>query len=336
MSIEPAILERIDFFNSLHLIILPTEKCNFRCTYCYEDFSHGVMPREIQDRLVRFLAMRIPKLRKLIISWFGGEPLLAPSVIKSIGFFAKSECDKLNVEYISDITTNGYLLDEECLDWCITAGVKSYQITLDGVGKTHDQSRRLAGGGGTFEKVYGSLVRLKNRIENDLSVTIRAHVNAGTVKEASEFIKMLSTDFSGDERFRVLIRSVGNFGGSNGSNVKEVNDREVIDSLQEFAKSLGLNIVNSNLSDYICYASKPNSFVVRSNGTLGKCTVALNDAENNIGEITATGEVAVDHRLLRTWIAGLESGNRQELACPNSIRSFPVKIIAQDPPQKLA
>lgn len=23
----------------LHLILLPTEQCNFRCTYCYEDFS---------------------------------------------------------------------------------------------------------------------------------------------------------------------------------------------------------------------------------------------------------------------------------------------------------
>ena len=27
----------------LHLILLPTEKCNFRCKYCYEDFSIGRM-----------------------------------------------------------------------------------------------------------------------------------------------------------------------------------------------------------------------------------------------------------------------------------------------------
>jgi hypothetical protein len=25
------------------LILLPTEKCNFRCTYCYEDFELGRM-----------------------------------------------------------------------------------------------------------------------------------------------------------------------------------------------------------------------------------------------------------------------------------------------------
>ncbi|PJJ00771.1 hypothetical protein BX264_1060 [Streptomyces sp. 2333.5] len=34
---------------TLHLIILPTEQCNFRCTYCYEDFSVGRMgPETVQ------------------------------------------------------------------------------------------------------------------------------------------------------------------------------------------------------------------------------------------------------------------------------------------------
>jgi len=27
----------------LQLILLPTEQCNFRCTYCYEDFAIGRM-----------------------------------------------------------------------------------------------------------------------------------------------------------------------------------------------------------------------------------------------------------------------------------------------------
>lgn len=29
--------------SSLHLIILPTEQCNFRCKYCYESFKKGKM-----------------------------------------------------------------------------------------------------------------------------------------------------------------------------------------------------------------------------------------------------------------------------------------------------
>ena len=28
--------------------LFPTEKCNFRCTYCYEDFKIGKMPPKLQ------------------------------------------------------------------------------------------------------------------------------------------------------------------------------------------------------------------------------------------------------------------------------------------------
>jgi len=32
---------------SLQLILMPTEACNFRCTYCYEDFNHNQMRPEL-------------------------------------------------------------------------------------------------------------------------------------------------------------------------------------------------------------------------------------------------------------------------------------------------
>lgn len=38
----------------MHLIVLPTEACNFRCTYCYQDFSRGNMSRDVVNGLKRF------------------------------------------------------------------------------------------------------------------------------------------------------------------------------------------------------------------------------------------------------------------------------------------
>jgi molybdenum cofactor biosynthesis enzyme MoaA len=32
------------------LILLPTERCNFRCTYCYEDFVLGRMSTKYPSR----------------------------------------------------------------------------------------------------------------------------------------------------------------------------------------------------------------------------------------------------------------------------------------------
>ena len=34
----------------LHLILFPTEQCNFRCTYCYEDFEAKQMDPVIAAR----------------------------------------------------------------------------------------------------------------------------------------------------------------------------------------------------------------------------------------------------------------------------------------------
>ncbi|TOB11935.1 radical SAM protein, partial [Vibrio parahaemolyticus] len=64
----------------LQLIIFPTEKCNFRCTYCYEKFEVGRMSNELIQGIKKFLEVRIPELDRLVISWFGGEPLLAKEV----------------------------------------------------------------------------------------------------------------------------------------------------------------------------------------------------------------------------------------------------------------
>ena len=46
----------------LELIILPTEKCNFRCTYCYEDFELGKMPEAVQRGIENLITHRAPGL----------------------------------------------------------------------------------------------------------------------------------------------------------------------------------------------------------------------------------------------------------------------------------
>jgi len=44
------------------LILLPTEKCNFRCTYCYEDFELGRMSDELPGSIEKFVERRVPEL----------------------------------------------------------------------------------------------------------------------------------------------------------------------------------------------------------------------------------------------------------------------------------
>ena len=56
-------LARLVNNRELELIILPTEKCNFRCTYCYEDFAIGKMKRETINAVKELIKRRAKDLR---------------------------------------------------------------------------------------------------------------------------------------------------------------------------------------------------------------------------------------------------------------------------------
>ena len=80
MSSDPLSLREIQTCldnRELHLILLPTEACNFRCVYCYESFRLKRMEPWVVEGIKRLLSRRAPDLRALSISWFGGEPPLA-------------------------------------------------------------------------------------------------------------------------------------------------------------------------------------------------------------------------------------------------------------------
>lgn len=72
---EGALLKsaRQEVINSkyLHLTIMPTEQCNFRCVYCYESFSKGKMDLSIAKAIIDYIKREIHKYRGVLISWFG-------------------------------------------------------------------------------------------------------------------------------------------------------------------------------------------------------------------------------------------------------------------------
>jgi uncharacterized protein len=82
---------------ALNLILLPTEKCNFRCTYCYEDFVVGRMQSDTLLGIRRLLERRAPQLSFLDIEWFGGEPMLASDIVEEIS----AHCCELAEQYPS-------------------------------------------------------------------------------------------------------------------------------------------------------------------------------------------------------------------------------------------
>lgn len=173
------------------LTICPTMGCNFDCPYCFENHRAGKMTAEVQDDVV-VLAERmldVSPRKTLAVTWFGGEPLLAPDVIEALSGRLMALCEAKGAEYGAGIITNGYLLTQENADLLATCKVKKAQITLDGVGEDHDKTRHLAGGGATFGRITDNL----RQVKIDFPVSLRHNVHAGNVGEVEMLEAFVNT-----------------------------------------------------------------------------------------------------------------------------------------------
>ena len=179
--------------------ICPTMGCNFDCPYCFENHGRGKMKPAVQDDIVA-LAERMFEAsgsKKIHVSWFGGEPLLAPGVIESLSERLMALTRERGGSYEASIITNGYLLTQEIVDMLERCNVRTAQITIDGLGATHDATRRLANGGPTFERITGNLRDLKIPFE----ISVRHNVHEGNKAEMGElksFLEELAEE-SGNE-----------------------------------------------------------------------------------------------------------------------------------------
>ena len=197
---EPAALETIGRAacaapSGVSLTICPTMNCNFDCPYCFETHRPGKMSTEVQDDVIA-LAGRMLKIsggKKLSVTWFGGEPMLAMDVIESLSGRLAALAEEAGAEYSAGIITNGYLLTQKNIDILDRCGISSCQVTIDGLGKDHDATRRLAGGGDTFERITDNLRNGKI----PFPVNIRQNVqesNLAAVPEVREFIRKIAEE----------------------------------------------------------------------------------------------------------------------------------------------
>lgn len=293
----------------LQLILLASEDCNFRCTYCYEDFTRGTMQPPVRSAIKKLIERRIGSLRKLQISWFGGEPLYGWAAIEELAPFCEQIARENSVTFLSNITTNGYLLTPDIAEKLLAWKITKYQITLDGRPEDHDRSRPTRDGQGTFWTIINNLKALRSRDE-DFEVTLRVNFDRNNKSTMGEFLKIIETEIGADSRFQLKFHGVGRWGGDNDAQLDVCGSdeaAEIKENLRGEARKRGLNI-GRGLKDLngfgtgACYAARPYNYIVGASGKLMKCTVSLDkDDFNVVGKITPEGHLDIDRDKLALW-----------------------------------
>jgi uncharacterized protein len=293
----------------LELILLASEDCNFRCKYCYEDFSRGTMLPSVRRNVKDLVLKQRGVIRHFGIHWFGGEPLYGLEAIEDLGPFFLETALANNWRYSVTMTTNGYLLNPETAGRLLAWKINKFQITIDGTAAQHDEHRPGRDGSKTFEVIFENLKSLKAR-EEDFYVRLRVNFDRLTVPYMDDLLCTLRENFAGDPRFGLAFHAVGKWGGPNDQELDVCGASESRLLHAQFERSaLAKGIAVGTLADShsfgsgVCYAARPYNFIVGAHGTIMKCTVALDKEEHNIvGVLKDGGELVLDHDKLSRWV----------------------------------
>jgi uncharacterized protein len=135
--------------------LVATEQCNQRCAYCYVPVERaGRMSPETVRGSMELLFAHAPRLGSLSVSFFGGEPFLAPELMREAHRAAR-ELRKLGQRISFSSPTNATAFDDEKLALAREIGLE-LAVSIDGEGS----ERRLADGRPAEEFVRRSLPRL--------------------------------------------------------------------------------------------------------------------------------------------------------------------------------
>lgn len=275
--------------DKLSLTIAPTLDCNFKCTYCYETCKHGIIDNNVQNNIIEFIKKRVGSIKKLSISWYGGEPLIAKEVIYTMSEKIISICEENDVEYSAFMVTNGYLLIKEDIRKLKKSRIKRFQITIDGPPNIHNNRRICKSGSNSYDTIIANVNRL---LKENLKINLRINIDKSNRKYVEELFYLLSKNLV-NKNIKFSFGKVTPFTEACKSisgdcyNIEEFASEYI--ELYKYIVKYGF--VERNSFKYpkprynYCGASNLNFFVLDPEGYVYKCWNNIGEIKHSIGNI---------------------------------------------------
>ena len=264
----------------LSLTIIPTDRCNLSCVYCYQERGHVTMDEKIRCQLVEFVKENIKNRKGLAVTWYGGEPLLALPVVKSLSSEFIRYCMKHKKQYRARMVTNGTLINRETVSQLSKCRIERVQVTLDGPQEIHDKRRPFSGNvkNSSFERIIEGLKYLKGKIP----VVVRVNIDRSNKGVYMKLVKLLERQniLDGNENCTIGLGYVRPWT----DNISHIEESCV--NMDEFSR-LQVDIMKRRLKKNIseetfprqgalCGSVSRHSYVITPDGSLVKCWINVN------------------------------------------------------------
>jgi uncharacterized protein len=157
-------------------IVVLNLDCNLDCGYCYEEsfrgdhYMTGATAQLLVDTLIR---ERISQGMDVLLSFYGGEPLLSLELIRNISEPLLQAAREHGVDYGFTLVTNGTLMNRETAEKLLPLGLRGAKFTLDGPREIHDSQRPYASGSGSFDTIVENICAIWDLVPLQLGGNFR-------------------------------------------------------------------------------------------------------------------------------------------------------------------
>jgi uncharacterized protein len=277
---------------NLRVAVILGMACNFACVYCYEGSLKGAaaMSDATADHLVAYLLARFTanKKKRLILDFYGGEPLLYTQRIKYLAERLQPAIEAQGGRFEFTLVSNGSLLTRAVAQELVALGLVSVKVTLDGTADNHNRFRPRKDGGGSWEQIVGNLLDCRGLC----GITLSGNYSADNHQIFPDLLDALAErGFTPDDfrsvQFYPVMQINDQFANPEFTGGGCSNDDPWVHaaslSLREEILQRGYSF--PKLSPSPCMVDLDDAFTVDHDGTLYKCVTLIGHPEFACGDI---------------------------------------------------
>ncbi len=274
--------------NTASFTVLLTSNCNFKCNYCFEGLNNKKI--NMSSKLAQDTANYIwnafeihNSLNRIIVSFYGGEPLLNREAMYNLCENLKSKANsQQKVDYV--LISNLSLLNENDIKLLKKYSFINIQVALDGPKKIHDDRRSTKNNMATYDIIIDNI---NNLVKNKLSVIVIINYDNENYKYIDELIIDLKRKLPTDKIsffLNPIIKSLSNQKCEKLFMSNKQQTELLIKIYKKFRENK-MNVEIFGLRDMVCMATTDVSGVIDPLGNIYKCGLLMPKTRYQIGTI---------------------------------------------------
>lgn len=227
-------------------------------------------------------------------------PLLAPNVIKKITNRLLEKHFHINAKII----TNGYYLTTENLELLQHCGIKSIQLTIDGLAESHNRKKFTNTDNNTFNTIIENIDGFY-KMNLDMQMIVRVNIDRNNSSEYNDIFYFFTQRYPDEKKVSIspaLIVEHSKNAHRSSCMLDQV-DRLALLSRHAEATNNKLAMYPSNAITE-CAVRNLNCWIFDAKGNAYKCWEIIGNKDYKVGELTEKGLVITNTKIYNRYLVG--------------------------------